>query len=73
MPLCCHGEHLLTFTSHVIVCPPPVLSRYRRYLHCEALVVSAQLVPLNCSCYHLRVGHSLAAEILWQIKYQSCY
>lgn len=52
-PLCCHGEHLLTFTSHVIACPPPVLCCYRRYLHCEALVVSAQLVPLNLACYHL--------------------
>lgn len=45
---------------------------YGHYLHCEALVVSAQLVPLNPACYHLGVAHSLAAEILGN-KQPSCY
>lgn len=38
---------------HIIVCPAPILSCYRQYLHYEALMVSAQLVPLNLVCYHL--------------------
>lgn len=41
---------------------PPPCSRF--HLHREALVVSAQLVPLNLPRHHLRVADGLAAEIL---------
>lgn len=57
--------------KHLIRCYPPVWSCCRCYLHCEALVVSALLVPLNLVRYHLRVPHRLTAEILWWIKIRS--
>lgn len=42
-----------TFCFNNHMCPPLALPRYRRYLYYEALVVSAQLVPLNLARHHL--------------------
>lgn len=50
--------------------PAPSMLQFsdEHYLHNESFVVSAQLVPLNLACDHLRVANSFAAEILRGIK-----
>lgn len=57
-PWCC------PFTTHITLLPPQPPAARAVHLQSEALVISAELVPLNLAGEQLRVAHGLAAEVL---------